>query len=178
MTICLHCGRKTSNPKFCSRSCSVTHNNKLSPKRSVEGVCVVCESPCSTQSKYCSKSCKSLAITARRRTDEEIRVANVKAVIEWRRRVKAKAVSYKGGSCQVCGYDVCHRSMEFHHLDPSKKDFGISSGDTRAWDKVVVELDKCILVCSNCHGEIHDDLIDLSGFGDGGEGGTRTRIVT
>ena len=51
-------------------------------------------------------------------------------------------------------------ALEFHHLDPSQKDFGISSkGYTRSWDKVKEELDKCILVCSNCHREIHSGLI-------------------
>lgn len=70
------------------------------------------------------------------------------------------AVEYKGGKCSVCGYDRCADALEFHHLDPSQKDFGISSkGYTRSWDKVKEELDKCILVCSNCHREIHSGLI-------------------
>lgn len=70
------------------------------------------------------------------------------------------AVEYKGDKCSVCGYDRCADALEFHHLDPSKKDFGISSkGYTRSWDKVKEELDKCILVCSNCHREIHSGLI-------------------
>ena len=47
-------------------------------------------------------------------------------------------------------------------LDPNKKDFGIANkGYTRSWEKVQEELDKCIMVCANCHREIHDGLIQL-----------------
>lgn len=72
-----------------------------------------------------------------------------------RYRLKEKAVEYKGGKCEICGYDKCIDALEFHHLDSSKKDFGISSGETRKWNKIKNELDKCIMVCSNCHRELH-----------------------
>ena len=51
--------------------------------------------------------------------------------------------------------------MEFHHLDPTQKDFGISSNSNRAWEKIRIELDKCVLVCSNCHREIHEGIIKI-----------------
>lgn len=73
-----------------------------------------------------------------------------------RDKVKVLAVAYKGGKCQCCGYNTFIGSLEFHHTNPNEKDFGISSkGYTRSWDKVSSELDKCVLVCSNCHREIH-----------------------
>lgn len=66
------------------------------------------------------------------------------------------AVDYKGGNCSICGYANCIGSLQFHHLDPSEKDFNIShDGHTKSWDKIKTELDKCILVCANCHGELH-----------------------
>jgi hypothetical protein len=75
---------------------------------------------------------------------------------------KQKAIAYKGGKCVVCGYNKCFRALEFHHLDPTKKDFGISErGITWSWDRIVCELDKCILLCSNCHAELHSGLITL-----------------
>jgi hypothetical protein len=78
------------------------------------------------------------------------------AVIEWRRRLKDKAIDYKGGSCTICGYRKCRSALEFHHLDPSHKDFDWSQkGVSRAWSKVVVELDKCAMLCANCHREVH-----------------------
>jgi hypothetical protein len=76
-----------------------------------------------------------------------------------RDNLKLLAVEYKGGSCSCCGYNKCVAALEFHHNDPSEKDFGISGkGLTRSWEKLKVELDKCILVCSNCHREIHENL--------------------
>lgn len=78
------------------------------------------------------------------------------AVQRRRDKLKILAVNYKGGKCSKCGYDECMGALEFHHLDPSKKDFGLSvRGITRSWDKIKKELDKCILVCANCHREIH-----------------------
>ena len=78
-------------------------------------------------------------------------------VIEWRKRSKRKAVESMGGKCQCCGYNTCNEALEFHHIDPSKKDF--SFGRFRANPKklscLVEELKKCILLCSNCHKEIH-----------------------
>lgn len=75
-------------------------------------------------------------------------------VIRWRNRVKTKLVEYKGGKCQCCGYNRCIRALEFHHLDPSHKDFTIS-GKSKSFETLKKEADKCILVCSNCHKEIH-----------------------
>lgn len=54
------------------------------------------------------------------------------------------------------------RALKFHHKDPAKKDFSIAGNHCRAWSVVVKELDKCVLVCSNCHDEIHEGLISLA----------------
>jgi hypothetical protein len=48
--------------------------------------------------------------------------------------------------------------MVFHHLNTEEKDFAISDGNIRSFEKIKSELDKCILLCSNCHAEIHDNL--------------------
>jgi len=77
------------------------------------------------------------------------------AVIDIRRRNKIKLVEYKGGKCERCGYDKCIDALEFHHLNPDEKDFGLSCGDTRSLEKLKAEADKCIMVCANCHREIH-----------------------
>jgi hypothetical protein len=48
--------------------------------------------------------------------------------------------------------------MVFHHRDPEGKDFGISRAATlMSWEKIKDELDKCVLLCSNCHAEIHEE---------------------
>lgn len=85
------------------------------------------------------------------------RKCSVEAVQRRRYLVKEKAVEYKGGKCEICGYDKCISALEFHHLNPTQKDFGIGHrGYTRSWEKVKEELDKCIMVCANCHRELHE----------------------
>lgn len=77
-------------------------------------------------------------------------------VVAWRKRTKQRAVEYLGGKCLVCGYDRCIEVLEFHHRDPAQKDFGIAaSGSCRSWDRIQTELDKCDLLCANCHRERH-----------------------
>ena len=75
------------------------------------------------------------------------------------RKTKQKAVEYLGGRCNRCGYDKCVEALEFHHKDPSTKDYDLSKGrgiDTRkSFETLKTELDKCVLLCANCHREIH-----------------------
>lgn len=85
-----------------------------------------------------------------------------KAVADRRRRMRLQAIEYGGDQCQICGYKKCLRSLSFHHKDPSQKDFGLSArGLTRSWEKTKKELDKCILVCANCHMEIHEGITKI-----------------
>jgi len=80
----------------------------------------------------------------------------IRAVAKRRKKIREMAISYKGGKCEICGYSKCIQALEFHHLKNKGKDFGISDkGYTRSWLKVKCELDKCILVCANCHRELH-----------------------
>ena len=88
-------------------------------------------------------------------TDEERKVKNYQKVKSHRQNLKIKAIEYKGGKCEICGYDKCEWALDFHHLDSTKKDFGISQYIKLSWEKVRNELDKCIMVCANCHREIH-----------------------
>lgn len=79
----------------------------------------------------------------------------VEAVQKRRNKI---SVLYKGGQCSKCGYNKCLDALEFHHLDPSIKEFGIGQkGYTKSWEKIKQELDKCILLCANCHREEHYD---------------------
>lgn len=82
-------------------------------------------------------------------------------VKNFRKRMKQKAVDYKGGACQICGYTRCNEALTFHHRDPSEKDFTI--GYEKAWgfDRIKPELDKCVLLCNRCHAEVHQGLVPL-----------------
>jgi predicted HNH restriction endonuclease len=91
-----------------------------------------------------------------KRTYADRRDYLIDAVSKRRKSVRLKAINHKGGKCELCGYHRCKDALEFHHLEESSKRFGVSSkGYTRSWEKVKQELDKCILVCANCHRELH-----------------------
>lgn len=94
----------------------------------------------------------------RKLTETERKEYNYNHVKNFRKRNKERAVEYKGGKCEKCGYEKCTSALEFHHLEPKEKDFSPSQNMNMAWDKIKVEIDKCILVCSNCHREIHEEL--------------------
>ncbi len=75
---------------------------------------------------------------------------------------KALCIDYKGGKCILCGYCKCDSALEFHHIDPTKKDFSISNSNKRELTEgIKQELDKCVLLCANCHREVHANLIVL-----------------
>ena len=71
-----------------------------------------------------------------------------------RQKLKQRAIEYKGGHCQLCGYCRCSEALTFHHRNPDEKDFNIS-GQYIRWERVKAELDKCDLLCHNCHTETH-----------------------
>ena len=71
-----------------------------------------------------------------------------------RKSLKDKAIQYKGGSCYKCGYNKCPAALDFHHLDPTTKGAKLIQA-IRSWEEMKTEIDKCILICSNCHRELH-----------------------
>lgn len=80
--------------------------------------------------------------------------------IAWQRKArqdrKLQLTQLLGGKCSACGYHRCMGALDFHHTDPRKKDFGLASkGLLRKWEDVVKEAQKCVLLCRNCHAELH-----------------------
>lgn len=66
----------------------------------------------------------------------------------------------RGGKCIRCGYNKCIKALEFHHLDPTQKDFTISNDHFKLME-AVNESKKCILICSNCHRELHENIWNI-----------------
>ena len=84
-------------------------------------------------------------------------------VKDWRIRTKARIIEAMGGKCNICGYNKCNGALELHHIDPSAKQFsfgGIRANPT-AWNNIVNELKKCILLCANCHREVESGITTL-----------------
>jgi hypothetical protein len=98
-------------------------------------------------------------VAKERRTYEDRREQNIAAVSKRRKMIKQMAIEYKGGKCIFCGYDKYAGALDFHHIDESQKLFNLSvKGLTRSWERTKAELDKCVLVCANCHREIHGGI--------------------
>ena len=79
---------------------------------------------------------------------------------ESNRSIKEKAIAYLGGGCGRCGYVGCPAVFDFHHIDPSKKEFSIGGSRFHRFELIKDELDKCELLCSNCHRELHYKLTE------------------
>lgn len=84
--------------------------------------------------------------------------AKSEKVKECQKRKKKLAVERMGGKCSICGYDKCLSALDFHHIDPNTKEESPSYIVMRwKFEDCLEELSKCILVCANCHREIHDN---------------------
>lgn len=145
-----------STKKYCSKECMnqmrrIRYAEKQSKKSSIPKInnmpfkeCLLCgqsfqpKTP-AANSRQCCYSCMPDGVQLRRG--------------DFVGKLKLK----EGGKCIRCGYNKCLSALEFHHKDPTKKDFGISDDNMRL-KEAVEEVKKCILICSNCHREFHAGL--------------------
>lgn len=139
------------NRKYCL-VCSPfgKHNtSQIEKPKIVDCVCLLCKRTYSYQrgNGHTKTKCNSCKTNARRLES------------------KKRAITYKGGKCQACSYNRCFDALSFHHLDPKKKDFKISSNHCRSWKIIKKELDKCVLLCVRCHAEVHANMLDVNNLG-------------
>jgi hypothetical protein len=96
--------------------------------------------------KYCSKKCSKQNFH-RRHPEKQL---------EYQHSKKIGIETYKlARGCDKCGYIKCAAALDFHHINPSKKKFGINQVNWSNSNRVKLELKKCILLCKNCHSELH-----------------------
>ena len=113
--------------------------------------CLNCETELKgRQTKYCSRKCKNTYINQSLQSYE--------AQQKRGRDRKLEIINIKGGKCERCGYKKNYAALEFHHKKPSQKKFQLDlrSLSNRKWELIEEEIQKCILLCSNCHAEIHN----------------------
>lgn len=78
---------------------------------------------------------------------------------KYRDRRKQRIIDVMGGKCTLCGYNRCNDALDLHHLNPEEKDFEVSFRPCISWDRTSAEIKKCILLCANCHREVHSGMI-------------------
>lgn len=84
------------------------------------------------------------------------------AVTRRQQTIKRTLVADAGGCCSICGYDRCIANLQFHHVDPATKSFGMSTATGKSLAAYREEARKCVLVCSNCHGEIEAGIVSIA----------------
>lgn len=156
---CLCCNQETDNPKYCSRSCANRANDKLFPrlKMNPQGKCKICSCPIRAYLVYC-RECKE---NKKKLARKQKAAKNSAKVVQWRRNAKQKLVELRGGKCEICGYCKCLRALQFHHKNPAEKKFALSQANTKRFALMLAEVEKCILLCANCHAEIEDEKYKL-----------------
>lgn len=136
------------------------------PKLKVR-ICKICrkKAPCRFTSSYSITGIpeyRAYCITCQKVKEKEFRIKyrSKKAAFARKRKrdIKKRCVDFLGGRCITCGYNKSLRALTFHHRDPSKKDYTVSQIQDWGWGKIEKELEKCDLLCFNCHMELHDKL--------------------
>jgi hypothetical protein len=127
--------------KYCSKECQRLYYNQKALVNHKKRRCQWCHKwfkPRTINTAGCCLACQ-VALSSKK----------------WRDVLKLKSVTYRGGKCCICGYNKCLAALEFHHKNPSKKDFTINKRKGIPWKTLQKELDKCDLLCANCHREVH-----------------------
>lgn len=84
--------------------------------------------------------------------------ATYKSTQRWRYKARQWITRYAGDECQCCGYNIYIGNLAFHHIRDKEETICRLINATSSWDRILEEADKCVLVCHNCHGEIHAGL--------------------
>jgi len=114
--------------------------------------CVKCGKPLAgRQSMYCSSACKNNSL-------QSYKAQQARGL-----KRKITLVAQLGGKCSICGYNKNSSALAFHHINPKDKSFPLDlrSLSNRKQVKIDAELAKCVLICNNCHAELHNPQHNL-----------------
>jgi len=147
---CLNCGNETNNPKFCSRSCNVSYQNKQNPKRSKTGSCKRCGQSINSTLSYCPNCRNGRDMTLQQAIYHRHHKSSAFALV----RSRARAILRKANrtTCEQCDYD---KHVEAAHKKP------ISEYDLNTPISVINHPDNLVALCPNCHWELDNNLLSL-----------------
>ncbi len=158
MTNCETCGKPlmATQRRYCSIKCrnrdSGTKKTDSSP-RVRRSTCEICGKPLTgKQTRFCSVACKN-----------ELHQAYPNQQKRGLRR-KLELVQKLGGKCMKCGYDKNLAALSFHHENEDEKNHKLDmrSLSNRKIEAVMREFEKCVLLCANCHMELHYPYLEMS----------------
>ncbi len=168
MINCVHCGKPTKNPKFCSRNCAAKVNNVLKPKRQPEGICRRCQQPTNAYRTYCLKcwndsDLRKILLEAKDKeeslTVHAERILKIRDLYRFHCRVRNHARklyfdSFTKPKCERCGYV---NYIEVAHIKPIR-DFDKQSHDYSE----INNISNLVGLCPNCHWEFDNKKWDIS----------------
>lgn len=158
---------KKGVPRFCSKQCA---NSRVISKEMKENLSKIFKvhpdkfCSCGAKIGYRNKTCKHCLNKNKIGTGKYgvISENNSDYNDARRRKIRTTLLERAGNKCSICGYDKYFGALEFHHLDETKKEFNLSHiGLNKSSKRIEEEFDKCVLLCSNCHREVHASLISL-----------------
>ena len=120
--------------------------------------CVVCgKELIGVQQKFCSANCKAKDHYKQHKSNTSFRQYLRSA------ERKLELIEYKGGKCEKCGYNKNLSVLNFHHIDSTKKSFNIDGRllANKKMEELIEEANKCMLLCANCHQELHHENHDI-----------------
>lgn len=111
------------------------------------------------QTMFCSRQCQSKYYQAQGYNTKYSQKKDYHGTL-----IKYFLIQKRGGKCERCGYNKNISALEFHHLDPNKKEFTLDSRnlERHSDEEILKEFDKCILLCANCHAEYHHPELEIS----------------
>lgn len=121
--------------------------------------CIICNSELTgKQNKYCSGSCKAKGHY------DNIKNQTNSTYSQFKRGFTRKlALVYRaGGKCKECGYNENVAALEFHHQHDKKFPLDTRNLSNRKWEDILIEADKCVLMCGRCHTEHHNPQLKMS----------------
>lgn len=119
-------------------------------------ICIVCNSELSgKQVFYCSKKCKII------NTNNKYKKYELQRKKGFDR--KLNIFISRGGKCEICGYKKNLSAIDFHHIEKDKKLFKIDirQFSNRKYGVIEDEISKCLMICANCHREIHNPEFNI-----------------
>lgn len=120
--------------------------------------CIICGKELNgLQQKFCSANCKAKDHYRHHKSNTSLRQFLRSA------ERKLELIEYKGGKCEICGYNKNLAVLNFHHIDSNKKSFNIDGRllANKKMEDLIDESDKCMLLCANCHQELHHENHDI-----------------
>lgn len=125
--------------------------------------CIVCDQPFISllKAKCCTEKCRSIHKYQKNKERYNKLTYQYQKLRATDR--KKQIIMLKGGKCERCGYNRNYSALCLHHSDPKIKEFTLDSRtlSSTTWNKIFLELEKCQLLCANCHSEVHNPDKDI-----------------